>query len=326
MRRAIVTSIAALAIYATAAILPAKSLALPGRAASWHGLQFVHVGTMWTGHGDSDSRMNVRDEETIRQAFDLGAGPHEIEVDNVDGSIEVVGTDSNQVTMIVQKKLRAETQSRLDAARKEVTLETKHEGGKLRLVVDGPFRCNCGDGWGCGDGSRRCVNYRGNLGYRVQMDFQLQVPRNTDFRLSTVNNGEVRVRDLRGAYSVRNVNGGIEMISIAGSGSAHTVNGPVKVTFRENPQTESSFKSINGDIDLYFARGLSADFRFKNFNGGIYSDFPVTSLPVRSIQSERDGRKTVFRADRFTGGRIGSGGVEIRTENLNGDIRIRENQ
>ena len=321
MRRAIIISTAAVGLYAGAVILPVKSFALPARVTSWHGAHLVHTGLMWTGHGDSDSRMNVRDEETLRQNFDLGAGPHEIEVDNVDGSIEVVGTDSNQVTMIVQKKLRAETQSRLDAARKEVTLEIKHEGGKLRLLVDGPFRCDCGsDGW------RRSVNYRGNLGYRVQMDFQLQVPRNTDFRLSTVNNGEVRVRDLRGAYSVRNVNGGIEMISIAGSGSAHTVNGPVKVTFRENPQAESSFKSINGDIDLHFARGLSADFRFKNFNGGIYSDFPVTSLPARSIQSERDGRKTVFRADRFTGGRIGSGGVEIRTENLNGDIRIRENQ
>ena len=77
---------------------------------------------------------------------------------------------------------------------------------------------------------------------------------------------------------------------------------------------------------MYFTRGLSADFRFKNFNGGIYSDFPVTSLPVRSVSETREGRKTVFRTDRFSGGRVGNGGAEIRVENLNGDIRILENQ
>jgi DUF4097 and DUF4098 domain-containing protein YvlB len=113
---------------------------------------------------------------------------------------------------------------------------------------------------------------------------------------------------------------------VVGSGVAHTVNGPVKVVFRENPREASSFKSINGDIDLYFAPGLSADFRFKTFNGNVYSDFVVTSLPMRGIQEESEGRRKTFRADRYTGGRIGAGGIEISTENLNGDIRIRENR
>ncbi len=267
-----------------------------------------------------DSRMPARDQETIRKTFDLGSGVHSIDLDNVEGSIQVVGTDSNQASLVVNKTIRAETDRLLEAARKEVTLEIKQEGGKLVLFVDGPFRCSCG-----GEG-RRSVNYHGDLGYRVKMDFQLQVPRNSDVRLSTVNEGEVKVRDIRGAYRVRNVNGGIEMSGIAGSGSAHTVNGEVKVSFRENPRETSSFKSINGDIDLYFVRGLSADFRFKTFNGDIYSDFVVTSLPVRGIQEEREGRRHIFRADRYTGGRVGAGGVEIQTENLNGDIRIRESQ
>ena len=115
------------------------------------------------------------------------------------------------------------------------------------------------------------------------------------------------------------------MLRVAGSGSAATVNGPVKVTFRENPRENSAFKSVNGDIDLHFQRGLSADFRFKTFNGGIYSDFVVTSLPSRSIEPVKQGGKTIFRADRSVGGRVGSGGMEIQVENLNGDIRIREN-
>lgn len=269
-----------------------------------------------------DSRYTVSDKETIRETFDLGAGARSIDVDNVTGSIEIVGTDGNQVTLVVQRTNRAETQRLLEEARKEVTLEIKQEGGSLKLIMDGPFRCRCSDG----DRQRWNVNFRGDAGYSVKMDFQLQVPRNIDFRLATVNDGEIKVSDLRGHYSVQNVNGGIDMNSVGGSGRAHTVNGGVKVVFRENPDQNSSFKSINGDIELFFARGLSADFRFKTFNGSVYSDFPVTSLPLRPMTAAQDGRKRVFRTDRYTGGRVGNGGIEISTENLNGDIRIREKQ
>ncbi len=300
----------------SSAVAVAAMLVLPG---AWAGLPANPSLAAPPASGDRDSRLPVRDQETIRKTFDLGTGPHAIDVDNVEGSIEVVGTDSNQVTLVVNKAIRAENDRLLETARKEVTLEIKQQGGSLALFVDGPFRCRCGED------ERRSINYQRDPGYRVQMDFQLNVPRNVDLRLSTVNSGEVTVRETRGAYRVRNVNGGIAMAGIAGAGSAHTVNGPVKVTFRENPREASSFKSINGDIDLYFSRGLSADFRFKTFNGNIYSDFVVTSLPARGIQEEREGRKRVFRADRFSNGRVGTGGAEIQTENLNGDIRIREN-
>ena len=157
------------------------------------------------------------------------------------------------------------------------------------------------------------------------MDFQLQVPRDIDIKIKTVNEGHVSVRDLTGAFLVRNVNGDIEMHNIAGSGTARTVNGPVKVSFRQNPREASDFQTVNGPVELQFARDLAADFRFKTFNGSIYSDFPVTALPVHAIQEEHHGAKVVFRADRYTGARIGSGGPEIKVENLNGDIRILEN-
>jgi len=124
---------------------------------------------------------------------------------------------------------------------------------------------------------------------------------------------------------VRNVNGDVEMDNIAGSGTAHTVNGPVKVSFRQNPRESSDFHTINGNVELRFAPGLAADFRFKTFNGSIYSDFPVTALPVRAIQEEHHGAKVVFHADRYTNVRVNSGGPEIKVENLNGEIRILEN-
>ena len=98
----------------------------------------------------------------------------------------------------------------------------------------------------------------------------------------------------------------------------------MKVTFRETPREQSDFGTINGNVELYFVRGLAGDFRFKTMNGPIYSDFEMTSLPAQPVSSENRGNKFVFRADRYTGVRIGSGGPEIRAENLNGDIRVLE--
>lgn len=264
----------------------------------------------------SDHDFAAQEQETIQKSFSMSGVPHRsLEVDNVWGSIEVVGTNSDQVQLTVNKAIRAESKDKLEQARKEVTLDITEQPGSLKLYVNGPFRCHCDDG--CG--------HREFEGYLVKMDFRLQVPRDIDIQVKTVNEGHVLVRDINGSFLVRNVNGDVEMNNIAGSGTARTVNGPVKVSFRQNPHENSDFKTINGAVELRFAQGLAADFRFKTFNGNIYSDFPVTALPVHAVQEEHHGAKVVFRADRYTGVRVSSGGPEIKVENLNGDIRILEN-
>ena len=266
--------------------------------------------------GDSGRDLPVQEQETIQKSIFMSGVQHKsLDVDNVWGSIEVVGTNSDQVQLTVNKSVRAESKDKLEQARKEVTLDITDQPGSLKLYVNGPFRCNCNDG--CG--------HREFDGYIVKMDFQLRVPSDIDVKVRTVNEGRVLVRDISGNFLVRNVNGDVEMDNIVGSGTAHTVNGPIKVSFRQNPRENSDFQTVNGAVELRFAPGLAADFRFKTFNGAIYSDFPVTALPVHAIQEERHGTKVVFRADRYTGVRVNSGGPEIKVENLNGDIRILEN-
>jgi hypothetical protein len=266
-----------------------------------------------------DRQMPVHEQETIRRKFSFTAGAKpSLEIDNITGSIDVSGGATNEVQLVIDKTIRAESNEELARARTEVTLDITEKPDLVRLYVNGPFRCHCEDN---SDG----FDFRGDKGYSVKMDFHLEVPRDINLKLKTVNEGNVRVRNISGKFTVRNVNGEIEIQDVAGSGKAYTVNGPVKVTFRENPREDSSFRSVNGDVELHFVRGLSADFRFKTFNGGIYSDFPVTALPVRPVREDRDGSKVILQADQFTGVRVGSGGPEITVENLNGDIRVLEN-
>lgn len=265
---------------------------------------------------DSGHDFGLKERETIQKSFALPAeAPKSLDIDNVWGSIEVTGGTSNQVQLLVEKTIRAESKDSLERARKEVTLDITQQEGALKLYVNGPFRCCC-------DG---CRGSRDEQGYIVKMDFKVQVPSHIDLTVKTVNEGGLRISNVAGKFLARNVNGDIAMEGIAGSGSAHTVNGPVKISFRQNPHDNSGFRTVNGSVELRFEPSLSADFRVKTLNGAIYSDFPVTALPAREVLEERRAGKHILRADRFTAVRVGSGGPEIHVENLNGDIRILKN-
>jgi len=300
-------------------VLPANKMAGGGSRESIVGHLYAAIGPETVsakGRDDDDRYLSSRDEEKIQKSFTLPAAGHKsLEIDNVWGSIEVVADTTDKVELTVARTNQAESKEKLERARKEVTLDVTQEEGALKLYVNGPFRCQCDD----------CRHSRDDEGYRVKMDFKVHVPRDIDIKVKTVNEGRVKVSNVNGSFVVRNVNGDIEMDNMAGSGTARTVNGPVIVSFRQNPRENSEFKTVNGNVELRFAHDLSADFRFKTFNGGIYSDFPVTALPVHAIQAEHKGGKVVYRADRFTGARVNAGGPEIQVENLNGDIRILEN-
>jgi hypothetical protein len=257
----------------------------------------------------------VHKQESIHQSFRVQsvAGPRVIDIENISGSIEVVGGDGDGVQMDVDKSIDAASNQALERAQKQVTLDVEQGPGLLKMKVKDASRCTWPDCWHFEDHS-----------YRVEMNFRLQVPRDSDLTLKTVDGHDVRVRNVNGSFSISNVNGAITMDDVAGSGTARTVNGAIKVRFRENPTKDSQFASVNGGVDLYFAKDLSADFRFKTFSGSVYSDFALLAAPVTAPVQQRRGTAFYFRTNAFAGGRVGSGGPLIGVESLNGDVRILE--
>jgi hypothetical protein len=271
----------------------------------------------------------VHDTERIQRSLAFsGTGAKRFEVDNVWGSIQLAAYDGQTVEVSITRTLKARTQELLEQARKEVTLDVTEEPSLISLYVDGPFRdCDC-DGprfrrWRTQEPSRGRRS-RGELGYVVQYDFVIKTPRAVSIGLSTVNNGDIHVDGIVGSFDVDNVNGKIDMANIAGSGHAHTVNGPVTVLFARNPTDASSFRSINGELIVYFDPSLQADLTLKTMNGQFYSDFDSAVLTATKPVAQRvdGGKKFVYKFDRGTGLRVGRGGPEIAFETLNGDIRI----
>jgi hypothetical protein len=251
-------------------------------------------------------------QDRVERVFGMApaAQPPLVKVDNVIGSITVSGGPGSQVRLTLKKTLRADSQEWLARAESEVRLDVSEKDGRLELYVDGPFRGREGRH---GDGNRE---------YDAIYDFELQVPERCDLVLKTVTGGDVRVRGVTGSFTVRNVNGRVDLDGIAGSGSGQTVNGDVRAAFRAAPGQACAFKTVNGNVEVRLAPGLAADFKVKTFNGGVYSDLPVSYVPGRGEELRREKGRFVYRSRGFQGVRVGKGGAEITLDTLNGDIVI----
>jgi hypothetical protein len=263
--------------------------------------------------GSNSDRWTVRETETIQETLALSAPPMRLIVDNVDGYVHVTGTSGSQVLVSVHKTIRAETDADLRQAKAEVKLNIEQTPGGVSVYYDAPWRCR-GEGGGCHGDYRRF--------YNVTYDIDVAVPVSARIVVSTVNDGDVSIEKTTGDFDVRNVNGGIHMGSVAGSGDVSTVNGPVSVQFAKNPTGASSFKSINGQLDVYFQPALSADLFFKTFNGQIYSDFDVTPRAVPVTQPEQKNGRFVYRSNGMRAARAGAGGPEFAFDAFNGSIRL----
>jgi len=260
--------------------------------------------------------LSVVENESSQRTFPAAKA---VDVDNFDGSITVTGSDTREIQVQIRKTIRARSPEKVQEAKREVQLDMAPHDDGLRIYVDGPFRCKCGDG---------SVNYRGSrfYGYEVSFDFTLQVPRDTNLRLRTVNRGNIRVENTAGTFDVENINGGLELEEVSGSGHAYALNRPVNVLFSRNPAAASDFGSLNGDVDIAFRPGLSADLWMKTFNGHAYTDFDVTALPSRPATREQRDGKFVYKSNEFFGVRVGQGGPELKFDAFNGDIRIRNRE
>lgn len=257
-------------------------------------------------------------EESTRKIENTFDGAIRLEIENVNGPIRVVGDKVAAIRVTVTETFRADSAEKLEQGKREVRLDMTQQGSTARLYVDGPFRCNCGEG------RRGSVNFRRNPGYKFHHAIEVRVPAGTALDLRTINEGEIRVDNVAGDFDIENINGGVTLEEMSGSGRAYALNGKLRATFRSNPKGNSYFGSLNGDVDVFFQPGLSADMWVKTFNGAIYSDFPYAALPAPAAESRREGGKFVYKTNRFTGVRVGQGGPEIKLDGFNGTIRVHQ--
>jgi len=257
----------------------------------------------------------VKQSDTLERTltFSGSTGERTLVIDNIFGSIKVTSHGGNDVLLVAEKTITARDEDHLADAKDEVRLAIQENSDRIRLYVDGPFRTKNG------------INYNGSIGYQVLYNFTLRVPRTVNLDLKTVNDGIITVENVRGNFNIRNVNGEVTLNGMDGSGSAHTVNGEVKVSFTEPPASDCSFRTVNGDLDISFPGDMTADLKCKTFNGDVYTDFETTGLPADPVTRRSKNGITRIKTSEFTNIRVGDGGPRFTFDTLNGDILIKSN-
>jgi hypothetical protein len=250
---------------------------------------------------DWDHPWRVEDQETVHHSYAGGTG-HKLVVHNFAGAIHVNGGGSQiEVTMV--RHNHADSAETLAEAKRDVTLEISEEGGEVKLHQDYHNHI-----------------WRGHEGYRVEFDYDIQVPTGTALSLENFNS-EIAVKGTSGDFNLHAFNGHIEVEDVTGAGSVDAFNGQVKIGFRHNPERDLKVKTFNGAVDAYFQPGLNAELSYKTFNGGVFSDFEMVP---EATKAGGNGTKYVYHSGRSGSGRIGQGGPKLEFEGFNGPIRLHE--
>lgn len=152
----------------------------------------------------------------------------------------------------------------------------------------------------------------------------VRVPRRANLALSTVQDGEIIVRDVTGTLQLENVNGPITATNINGAVIAESVSNEINVGFAAvNASEATALSSISGSITLKLPAKAGVELRLDSANGQIDSAFELDLKPTRpAIVRNEDRNGVSVRIEDAVVATINGGGPVIKLKTLSGDIRI----
>jgi hypothetical protein len=272
------------------------------------------------------------DKITKEFTFEKKTASNAVMVANINGSVKVMGYEGDKIILEVNRSIDAKTDARLEKAKQEVQLGVIDRADTLILYVqegcntfgrktnrrnnNGWFKNGWGYNWDCNNGNCRSE-------YDYKMDFTLRVPNSIQLMVSTVNEGDIIVENVKGSVDADNVNGSIRLMNLEREADASTVNGDVDIEYSSNPSKDCRFYSLNGDINALFRKGLAASMSFESFNGNFYTNIDkLEPLPVRVIKTNnKEGIKYKVNGNRY---QIGNGGAYLDFETFNGNVYLKE--
>jgi DUF4097 and DUF4098 domain-containing protein YvlB len=267
-------------------------------------------------------KMSEKEVSTIRRSlsFESSSAPLLI-LHNVEGNVSIEGYDGSTVEVEARQVLSAKNERYLQQAKDEVKLVSRVEGDIILLYPETPdVKAALKD---------RQLSYsinRQDEDYRFHYDFVVRIPREISLQASTINDGEVHIRNISGSdIKLSNINGAIRAESVNGLTSVSTINGAIKVDYAGQPGQEARFKTINGEITVHLPEDLKADVRFRSMNGELFTNYEdVTIGPSVEEASSGKGPKKTYRLDKSTKVRINGGGPLLDFEVLNGNVYVKK--
>ena len=221
--------------------------------------------------------------EKLAQTYPLEANGV-IRLENVNGSVEIIAWDKNEVALEAEKTARdQEGLSRM---------HLKIESSPRRLAIKTEYEKK----W----------KFWENM--NAQVHYKLMVPAGATLDSIEVVNSGIKVMGVKGAVHLEAVNGGIEAEGLTGQGNFETVNGTVRVTYAAMPVGGGiSLETVNGTCKLTLPADAAFDLDTDTVNGRVSCDFPITL--------ESSGKRELR-------GAVNGGGTRVTLESVNGGLSV----
>jgi hypothetical protein len=215
-----------------------------------------------------------------------------VSIENINGSITVVGGPGNEVEILAIKK--GKSQEILDG----IQIIIDHSPDAIRVETEYPEKGFKGlFSWGDGD--------RGSVSYKVV------VPMSANLESIESVNGNLEISGVSGVVKASTVNGGIKASDLNANARIETVNGSVNASFASlKGQQKANCESVNGRITVNLPSDADTRVSAETINGGI------------------DGSEFGLKTNKgFVGrdldGDIGNGSAKLSLSTVNGAIKIR---
>jgi DUF4097 and DUF4098 domain-containing protein YvlB len=206
------------------------------------------------------------------------------QLSNQNGSMQIVGDDSNEVRIEAIKKAH----SRSELAAIDVSVEQKDKAIAIKTIWD--------------NSSRRRVD--------SSVEYRVSIPRHFAAIEIMTANGSVSAKDIDAETFLRSANGAIEASDVLGPVTLESLNGSVTLSQSQNAPA-AKLSTTNGSISLTLPSSASVSVNAQTRVGQIQSDLPAKQRRRVNVVGEE------LRAT------LGDGANPIQLRTVNGTIRIK---
>lgn len=236
--------------------------------------------------GFASLALQADETKSYSETYDFAKNGN-INLGNINGSIEVTGWDKDEIEL--NYTVRADSADDLE----NVKVEVKHSKQDLDIEVD--------------ISSGGFMNWGGSSG---EVSFELKVPRGVSINSIESVNGSINISGVSGEIRAETVNGKIVIENIANDVKFGTVNGNVKI-YVDKLSSSSRLKgdTVNGDIEVYLPENDGFDLKSDTVNGDLSNDFGIEVDEGQYVGADMKGSYK-------------SGGARLKFDTVNGDIDI----
>lgn len=214
-----------------------------------------------------------------------------VDIENVNGKIDVEPSTGATVEVTALKKARGASDEAAKAALDRITIAEDVGGDHVKIEAKFPHSEGMFSGGSSGT-----------------VEFRVKVPAGVTAKFGTVN-GEVTIRGLSGRVTAETTNGGVKTQDVSGQLDASTTNGGLEIDLAKVAEGGVKLSCTNGGITVKLPRDAKATISASITNGGIStSDLPLDT------SGENSRRKLDAK--------MNGGGPRLEIDGTNGGIKL----